>query len=154
VRSVAEWRRRIPAFGTDLLPHIIANPLTGRVAKTRDGKDSFRCDASVAAFRFVTVEFDNRTREEQLAFWSSAIELLPVVALIDSGGKSIHGWIRLESVATLEQWDFTVKQEFYARRLVPLGVDRSCSNASRLSRLPGHFRADKGRWQRLLYLNS
>lgn len=151
VQPVREWIRHITANGTNALPHVIPNPLTGSQHKTKSGKMSFRCDAAVKDFRFAVVEFDNLSREDQLAFWAAVP--LPVAALIDSGGKSIHGWIRIAGVNSEDEWSRQVETELYARRLVPLGVDPACRNESRLSRLPGHYRAEKQRWQRLLYLN-
>jgi len=49
-------------------------------------------------------------------------------------------------------WSRVVKRHLFAELLEPLGVDRACKNASRLSRLPGHYRKEKGAWQRVLYL--
>lgn len=131
-------------------PHICPNPMSGKKAPKKSGGLSYRCDAAVADYRFAVVEFDEIPKEEQLAFWRAVP--LPVVALIDSGGKSIHGWIKVNGIATAEQWYKAVKIGLYEQRLVPLGVDPQCANSSRLSRLPGHQR-DGGRMQRLLYLN-
>ena len=145
--GVLEFFRR----GVKAPPHIIPNPLSGKAAPTRSGgKDTYRGDRCVSQFRMAVVEFDNLTRDEQLAFWATAS--LPVYALIDSGGKSIHGWIAIDGIHSLEQWDIMIKEEFYGQYLIPLGVDGACSNAARLSRLPGHLR-NTGRYQRLLYLN-
>jgi hypothetical protein len=154
IRSVAEWITYFRAGGpTD--PHIIANPVNGipRPKKTGDGM-TLRGDANVAAYRFCVVEFDSLPREDQLRFWSAA--KLPIVALIDSGGKSIHGWLdvaKLAPVTTEDQWTAQIKDRLYASLLTPLGVDSACSNAARLSRLPGHWRDEKGAYQRLLWLS-
>ena len=77
---------------------------------------------------------------------------------IDSGGKSIHAWLRI-NLPDRAAWDKLVRYELYGEtgRLTRLGADRACCNPARLSRLPGHYRRDTaeapGRWQRLLYLN-
>ena len=76
---------------------------------------------------------------------------MPVVALIDSGGKSIHGWIRIDA-ANADEWTRRVEGKLFSR-LVAVSVDGSCKNEARLSRMPGHFRAEKSRWQRVLYFN-
>ena len=147
VGQILEYFRR----GVKAPAHIIPNPLTGKTAPTRTGnKDTYRGDRCVDQFRFAVVEFDDLTRAEQLAFWAAV--QLPVHALIDSGGKSIHGWIAIDGVESLEQWETHIKEALYGEYLIPLGVDGACSNAARLSRLPGHHR-DTGRYQRLLYLN-
>lgn len=133
--------------GEAIGPHIIPNPMTGELGKTKDDKDSYRADACVKDFRFAVVEFDNLSHEDQCAFWWAI--RLNVVALVDSGGKSIHGWVRV-CCNNANEWTERVERSLYAKHLIPLGVDSSCKNEARLSRTPGWNRDDK--WQRLLYL--
>lgn len=153
LRPAAEWIRYFREGGATA-PHILPNPLTGTAAPTKTGeKQTLRGDGCVAAYRFALAEFDELSRDEQICFWAGA--RLPIVALIHSGGKSIHAWLdvsKLADVKTPEQWGDRIKGTLYDRLLVPLGVDRACSNPSRLSRLPGHFRKDK--WQRILWLSA
>jgi hypothetical protein len=104
----------------------------------------------VKAFRFAVAEFDGMSREDQLRFWWAVN--LPVSALIDSGGKSLHAWIRIDGVDTADQWADLVEGRLFGTYLIPLGCDAACRNEGRLSRLPGHFRTEKGHWQRILYL--
>jgi hypothetical protein len=144
--TAGEWSEYFKAGGTTP-PHVIPNPLTGNEGLTKDGAPSFRSDSCVKSFRFATVEFDNLNREEQFQFWSAV--RLPVTALIDSGGKSIHAWIKVDCRDVL-QWERDIEQTLFGELLGPLGADTSCRNESRLSRLPGHRRGKK--WQRLLYL--
>ncbi len=152
VRTVAEWIGFIGRNGSRGLPHIIPNPLTGDQHTRADGGLSYRCDQAVKSFRFAMVEFDNLSRDDQLAFWAAVP--LPVAALIDSGGKSIHGWIRLPAqILTAADWEKHVETDLYQRLLIPLGVDPACRNEARLSRFPGHYREEKGSFQRLLYLD-
>jgi hypothetical protein len=150
IRPAADWiniLRKSPAA----MPHIIPNPLTGETAELASGKgNTLRGDGCVARFRFAVVEFDSLSREDQLAFWWSA--RLPVALLVDSGGKSIHGWIRVENIDSGGQWARVIEQYLFGQLLQPLGVDGACRNESRLSRMPGHYRKEKGNWQRLLYL--
>lgn len=135
------------------LPHIVPNPLTGLPGITKSGKQSYRCDDCVASFKFAIAEFDNLSCDQQLAFWHSAIKKgFPVAALIDSGGKSIHGWLRV-NCENREEWERQIEQKLFPELLVPLGCDSSCRNESRLSRFPGHYRDEKKKMQHLLYLN-
>lgn len=149
VRTVAEWMER--ADKVTRWPHIIPNPLTGQAGPTKadPAKLTLRGDACVQAFRFAVMEFDELPRAEQLAFFAGTD--LPLAVLIDSGGKSIHGWLRVE-MPNESAWDENVRPLF-RDRLAPMGVDRACANPSRLSRLPGHHRADTGRQQRILFLD-
>lgn len=153
VATVADWITRINAHGA-LWPHIIPNPLTGLEGTTKAGKPSWRADSCVQDFRYAVVEFDTLPRPEQIAFWYAVItgKLLNVATLIDSGGKSIHGWCRV-NCTDATAWERDVEQDLFVKWLVPLGVDPQCRNEARLSRLPGHLRADKEKIQRLLYLD-
>jgi len=152
IRDAAEW---INAFhhappGADA-PHIIPNPLTGQPGPTASGDgQTLRGDACISQYRFAVVEFDALPREDQLAFWWAV--RLPVVVLVDSGGKSVHGWVRVRDVTCAAEWGLSIEQHLFRDLLQPLGVDPACKNESRLSRLPGHQRQGTGRWQRLLYL--
>ncbi len=154
IRTIGEW---IAHFrnGAATAPHIIINPLTGTpVLKKAGGGQTLRGDGNVASYRYCLIEFDNLTREEQIRFWSAV--KLPIVSLIDSGGKSIHAWLdvqKLAAVTTSEAWQSEIKYRLYDRILTPMGVDAACCNAARLSRLPGHYRAEKETYQRLLWLS-
>lgn len=147
IRPVASWRS-IKAT-SHAWPHIIPNPLTGQLGETHDGKPSYRADSCVAAHRYMVIEYDGKPRDWQIQFWAGCP--MPVAALIDSGGKSIHGWVRVDADGA-EGWQRDVKPLF-AQYLKPLGVDGACSNPARLSRIPGHRRKDTRRWQRLLFLD-
>lgn len=141
--------------GAAVPPHVIPNPLDGKAHETSSGgKPSFRCDTAVKSFRFAVVEFDDLPKPDQICFWFSVIVggLLPVAALIDSGGKSIHAWLSVH-LPDADAWQREIRDGLYhpeTGRMTLLGADRACQNPSRLSRLPGHKRGEK--WQRLLYL--
>jgi hypothetical protein len=140
--------------GGKTFPFIIINPLTGTPAPTKGGdKETLRGDMCIKKFKFCLIEFDNLNREDQIKFWTAV--KLPIVVLIDSAGKSIHAWIdvqRLSKIETPEQWQSEIKIRLYERILKPLGVDTTCSNPARLSRLPGHWRK-KDAIQRILWLS-
>ena len=146
VKTVREW---LADPNLTKHPHIIPNPLTGQQGSTKDGKSSLRADDCVKDFRFAVIEFDDMPREDQIGFWLSIH--LPVVALIDSGGKSIHGWIRTDA-PDRAAWERYVEGKIFPM-LTEIGCDPSCRNEARLSRLPGHFREEKKRIQRILYLD-
>ncbi len=154
IRSQSSWIDFFKAGGKTA-PFIIINPLTGKPAPKKSGDgDTYRGDGNIAAYRYCLIEFDNLNRKDQIRFWTSnMVKELPVVALVDTGGKSIHAWIRTENINTLDDWQREIRQGFYEISLIPLGVDSACSNPSRLSRLPGHFR-DTGKYQRILWLNT
>lgn len=151
VLRVEQWAGILAEFaGTLNPPHVIPNPLTGDWAAKSSGGGSKRCDEAVAKYRIAVAEFDGLSREEQLAFWAGFGR--PLVALVDSGGKSVHAWLKVDC-ADAQDWGEQVGKKLYGDRLIPLGVDPACRNPSRLSRLPGITR-DNGNIQNLLYLKS
>lgn len=156
VASVTEWVRRIERQEHATWPHIIPNPVDGKTHETSMGKQSLRGDRAIASFRYILVEFDDLSLAHQQAFWYTIIDkgIFPVTALISSGGKSLHAWIRAD-IPDRQTWDRIVKKDLYGPtgRLTLMGADRACCNPARLSRLPGHFRTGKGNVQKLFYLN-
>lgn len=147
IRTAREWIARFDR-GCPTHEHIVPNPLSGKQGQTKDGKPSYRADSCVTAFRFVTVEFDTMPLDRQIQFWAGV--QLPVAAVIHSGGKSLHGWVRADA-ANAEEWEREIEGKLFDI-LRALGADGACKNEARLSRIPGHFRGEKCDWQRILYL--
>jgi regulatory protein RepA len=108
-------------------------------------------DKNVTGFRFALVEFDDLPLELQLS--ALARLPLPIAALLTSGRRSIHAWIRADE-ADLEHYKSSVARMLGL--LAKFGVDPANKNPSRLSRLPGGLRtadlSEPGK-QRVLYLN-
>ena len=141
IRQVQDWLKILPAKGP-AWPHIIPNPLTGRTAPTKgDGKPTYRGDNCIADFRYAVVESDSLPLEQQVAFWLWAD--LPVEALVLSGGKSIHGWVRVDCKDKAE-WEAQVEGDLFPNYFEPLGADANCKTDARLSRLPGYDRSVEG----------
>lgn len=155
IRPVCEWISLITAGKIELPPFFIINPLTGMPAPKKSGDGiTYRGDDNIKRFRYCMAEFDNLSREDQIKFWTAC--KLPIRALIDSGNKSIHAIIdvqKLANVQNLSDWATHIKGRLYNQILVPMGVDAACSNPSRLSRLPGHYREEKKSFQKLLWLS-
>lgn len=108
--------------------------------------DETGSDSGVSAFRHVLVEMDEKTKDEQ---WTILKESkLPLSVVIDSGGKSLHGWVRVDA-ANKEEWG--ERRDVVYRHLEALGIDPKNKNASRFSRLAGVMR--DGKEQKLLAIN-
>lgn len=107
-------------------------------------------DANVRAFRFCLLECDALAPALQLALFAHLA--LPIAALVTSGGRSIHAWVRVNAV-NAEAYRETCAALFPC--LASYGVDQANKNPSRLARMPGAQRSigrvGDGR-QRLLYL--
>ncbi len=149
IRPASKWIEYFHQQGAPRSPKIIPNPLTGQWGLTKGNKPSLRADDCIAKFRFVVCEFDTIPLVEQLAFWSAV--KLPIAAIIHSGGKSLHAWVRVDC-KNRHEWAEEIEQKLFPRFLIPMGLDRTCKNEARLSRMPGHVRTDTGKPQRLLYL--
>lgn len=151
VQPAAYWLQQIEQGNLDWKnsPHIIPNPLSGDFGLTHGGKQSYRADNCVSDRRLIVVEFDDLPIAEQFEFWAGMP--LPLVALIDSGGKSLHAWVRV-NCRSADEWNEVIKAQLYKQVLEPLGVDPTCKNPARLSRTPGRYRPGQNRWQKLLYL--
>jgi RecA-family ATPase len=103
-------------------------------------------DANVADYRHCLIEFDEKPKDQQLQIMQQC--QLPIAAIIDSGGRSLHAWVRV---------DATDKDEFEKRRdivydyLSDYDPCEANKNPSRFSRLPGIMRGDIE--QKLVALN-
>ena len=102
-------------------------------------------DKAVASYRHVLVEMDVSTKDEQQQILVDSG--LPITALIDSGGKSIHAWVRVDATDR-KQWD--ERRDVIYNALASKGIDPKNKNPSRYSRLPGAYRSGVG--QRLVAL--
>jgi len=150
IRPAIEWVERFACAHVIPYPKIMANPLTGQIGLTKNGAESYRADSCVSAHRYVICEFDQISLDEQSAFWA-ACPRLPVAAIIFSGKKSLHAWVRVDCT-NKNEWEAEIENKLFPEILVPLGLDGACKNESRLSRLPGHIRSDTGLRQHLVYL--
>ena len=95
-------------------------------------------DGDVADFRHVLVEFDNREKAEQWRIIKNCG--LPIACVIDSGGKSLHAWIKLDAA---DREEYRQRQELVYDYLSDVIDDSGNKNPSRFSRLPGAVRDGK-----------
>jgi len=108
--------------------------------------DESGSDSGVSAYRHVLIEMDEKSKDEQ---WTALKESkLPLSVVIDSGGKSLHGWVRVDA-ANKEEW--AERRDIVYRHLESIGIDPKNKNASRFSRLPGVMR--NGVEQKLIAVN-
>ena len=130
----------------------ISSMWTGKEAKgayvrINPCSDQSGMDTGVAVFRHVLVEMDEKSKVEQ---WTILKESnLPFSVIIDSGGKSLHGWVRVDA-STKEEWE--QRRNIVYQHLDHLGIDPKNKNASRFSRLPGVMR--DGVEQKLIAINQ
>lgn len=122
--------------------YICLNPVEGE-----------RKNNEVTAFRHVLVEFDKDSTgadiPKDLQFGRFIKSGLPITAILDSGNKSLHAWVKVDA-ENLEDYKERAA-EVYA---LFSDLDEGNHNPSRLSRAPDGFRTVKGedRRQRLIKL--
>lgn len=132
--SVEEWRGWVAKDGvpcSDAGAWVRPNPCK----KEGSGKGGAITDDDIQSCRFLLLEFDELPIEIQLALYSKL--KLPISAVILSGGKSAHAWVRI-ACKDRETYNTVAKRIIDA--LLPFGVDAANKNAGRLSRLPGAIR--------------
>ena len=146
VKTWAQWQ----ACNPPLAQWNNGDGLFYRVNPMRHGG---KTDEDVTDFRHALLEFDLDAngqlipKEVQFAFLLKFN--LPVIALIDSGNKSLHGIVRLDA-ADRAQFDERVSTIL---SLFPVhSIDPSNKNPSRYTRLPG-FPRENGKEPRLLAIN-
>ncbi len=147
------WQERAQAkggidkcFTTKLGLFMRVNPMTEGGARNED----------VTAFRHVLVEFDRDDNGEripkELQYGAIVASGLPVSAVIDSGNKSVHAWVRVDAPDASE---YRRRVEIVWGWFAGLHLDKQNKNASRLSRCPDGWRTVDGekRQQKLLAVN-
>jgi len=112
-----------------------------------------RLDVNCTSFRYGVLESDKIPIGDSLKLYAGMIAkgMIKPVTVTLSGSKSVHCIYRTK-IKTLDEWHEKLKP-FYKDLFHELGFDHCTSNPSRLTRLAGHFRKEKGNLQQLLYIN-
>lgn len=139
IRDLKRYKNLDEAFGTinsKAGAWIRHNPATGAG------------DKDITRYGYVLVESDDLPIEDQKKLMISL--KLPIAAMIESGGKSVHAIVKIQAQDKAEYrqrveflFDYLSKHKFI--------VDENNKNPARLSRLPGASR--NGNIQRLLATN-
>jgi regulatory protein RepA len=114
------------------------NGLFIRINPILDGGDD---DKSVTAFRHVLVECDSGTHEEQLGR-IRAIGLA-ITAIIHSGNKSIHAWLRVDAKNEADYRERVACIFNFCEQALGMKLDPKNRNPSRYSRMSDVRRALK-----------
>ena len=130
--------KAIGSYREDCGAWIRMNPLDG----------NGQSDRNVAAYRYVLIESDDIPKEEQERFYRKYE--LPIAALVDSAGKSVHAVVRIDAPDE-QEYRRRVNYLFRFLELRDFPVDNANKNPSRLSRMPGVLRG--GVMQELLATN-
>jgi RecA-family ATPase len=131
---------RMPEVDSEQTEKIPTNSL-GTWVRVNPLVDGGSADNDVTAFRHVLIESDSASIEVQWAALNASD--LPISAVVHSGGKSLHAFVRVDA-KNLEEYKSRGKAAADAiERFEGMEVDRACLNPSRLSRLAGRMRGSK-----------
>ena len=127
-------------------PLIVPSPMLDKFGTTQDGRRSQHTLSNTGPRRFFVVEFDGISRDTQAAVLLHLSERAPLAMVVDSGGKSLHGWFFVAG-KTDEQL-----RPFF-QRVCALGADPAAiRNRSQFVRMPDG-RRDNGNRQHVLFFN-
>lgn len=142
---IAELKARPDDIGTaiggynlDAGGWIRINPLDGKGSK----------DENISAFRYALVESDSIPIDGQKAAYKRFE--LPIAAMINSGGKSVHAIVRIDA-RNSEEYRERVSFLYNYLKTNGFPIDMANANCSRFTRMPGLKRGDK--MQELIAVN-
>jgi hypothetical protein len=139
-RSREEWRG-----GLTGLQLVVPSPMTARTGRTQEGKESAHALSITGPRRFLVIEQDSGSVDEQAAVLLHLAERAPLAVAVHSGSKSIHGWFYC--VGRAEE-----KPHAFMRYAVSLGADPATWTRSQFVRMPDGMR-DNGQRQTVYFFN-
>lgn len=114
------------------IPYVVPSPMTAPTGKSEEGVESARTKENTGRRRYLVVEFDYSDKPHQLAYHYWLNSVIPCEFIVFSGGKSFHGWYKVEQYSEQNTRNFFN----YA---VMLGADRVTWSKCQLCRLPAGF---------------
>ncbi len=123
---------------------IVPSPMTARTGMTQDGRESEHTLSNTGARRFLIVEQDAGTADQQAAILLHLAQRAPLVLAVHSGSKSIHGWFFCAG----RDED---KLRRFMRAAVSLGADPATWGRAQFVRIPDGLR--DGRRQTVYFFN-
>jgi len=132
------------AFG-DTIEQIVPSPMLAKYGYTKNGKMSQHTLEATGSRRFLVIEGDGTSKDQQAAVLLSLAERAPLTLVVDSGGKSLHGWFFVAGKTDEQLVPFF-------RRACTLGADRGLWTRSQFVRMPGGLR-ENGNRQHILFFN-
>ena len=138
-RSLAELKN------PHLLEQIVPSPMLQRHGQTKKGTPSQHSLEATGARRFLVIEGDGTSIDEQAAVLAHLAEKAPLALGVYSGRKSLHAWFFVAGKSDEQLAPFF-------RRACALGADPGLWCRSQFARMPGGRRAG-GEAQPVFFLN-
>jgi hypothetical protein len=136
----SQWRGELSK-----LQFIVPSVMVAWVGKTQEGKDSSHTKEKTGPRRFLVIEQDKGALDEQAAVLLHLAGKAPLVLVVFSGSKSIHGWFFANGQSE-------ERLEKFMRYAVALGADRALWTKSQFTRMPDGTR-DNGKRQTVYFFN-
>ncbi len=130
--------------GLNDLQYIVPSPMTAETGINLQGAKSTRCLGNTGPRRYLVIESDTGTADEQAAILLHLAATAPLALALHSGGKSIHGWFYAAG-----QPEPMLRH--FMQRAVRLGADYHTFTRCQLVRMPQGRNHKTGRRQRVLY---
>jgi len=128
-RPLSEWRGMLGP-----MQFVVPSPMmTVTGPRKGDGQESFHAESNTGPREYLVTEFDGPPKPAQMARIASlrAFSVLDLVTVVDSGGKSLHGYWRAK--------DESSNARFF-EQACRLGADSKLWLRSQFSRMPGGTR--------------
>jgi hypothetical protein len=124
---------------------IVPSPMAAIEGMTKEGKPSRHTLNNTGPRRFLICEFDSGTTDEHAAMLLHLATIGPLVLVVHSGGKSLHGWFYCAG----QPEDKLLR---FMRYAVSIGSDPATWTRSQFVRVPDGTR-DNGSRQTVFYFN-
>lgn len=123
-----EWRGQLA-----VQQFIVPSPMTAEEGLKKDGGTSLRCLANTGPRRYLVIESDHGTVDTHAAVLWHLARLAPLVMVVHSGGKSLHGWFCCAGASEEQMLRFM-------RYAVMLGADPATWTRCQFVRMPEGLR--------------
>ena len=134
------WRGRLADMQL-----IVPSPMTARTGRSQDGRESEHTLENTGPRRFLVIEQDTGTVDEQAAILAHLAERAPLTLAVHSESKSLHAWFYCAG-----QPEDRLRR--FMRYAVILGADRATWTRSQFIRMPDGTR-DNGNRQVIYFFN-
>ena len=114
---------------------IVPSPMCSQEGRTKEGHMSYHTEANTGPRRFLVVEFDSGTLDQQAAVIYHLAHYAPLALVVFSGSKSAHSWFFCEG----QSEDKLTRFFDYA---TSLGADPKTWSRSQFVRMPDGSRSD------------
>ncbi|MBL9169738.1 MAG: hypothetical protein JNN07_18500 [Verrucomicrobiales bacterium] len=135
-----EWGERLAN-----MQFIVPNPMAAKSGLTKDGRTSKHTLNNTGPRRFLVVEFDQGSLDSHATILTHLATFAPLICVVFSGSKSLHGWFLVENQAE------ALVLRFF-RYAVSLGADSATWSPCQFVRMPNGLR-ENGKLQEVHFLN-